>query len=152
MPRNNLDWNPVEREYVPLFPTANALAEALSDPDLAHRQHAVWLLRAIFHVSMPLSFWLGSAAYLQSRGDDILAVLRQEELADDFEHFKELVGIASDVRLPTDLLGSHATPPEFETRLSARAKDNIATWYAGDYPVYHAALRMRAAVARDTAS
>ena len=77
LPRHKIEWSVVEREGFARFPTANSLAEALSDSDLQNCEFAVRLIRGIFHVGIPLSFWLTSCEYLRSRADDIVWIILQ---------------------------------------------------------------------------
>ena len=152
MPRNYFEWTPVLREGFDRFPTANSLAEAISDSDSARRRQAMLLIGNVFHIGTPLSYWLGSVEYLESRTADVLLVLRQARLNDDFERLKSMLGIPSAVRLPIDPVGAHATPPGYETDLSVLARANLAAWYAGDYACYEAALKAGALAASRNAA
>lgn len=143
LPRHFAEWTPVLEEGFARFPTPNSLAEALSDADHLRRRQAQLLLTNIFHVATPLSFWLGSVAYLRSRADDVLLVMWQARFDEDFERLKRALALPPEVRLPRDLVGRHATPPQFETALSPRAVANLTAWYAGDYALYEAALALR---------
>ncbi len=152
MPRNYFEWTPVLREGFERFPTANRLAEAISDADPARRRQAMLLIGNIFHIGTPLSYWLGAPEYLEARTADVLMVLRQAELNDDFERLKSVLGIPGDVRLPSDPVGAHVTPPGYDTGLSALARANLAAWYAGDYACYEAALNAGARAASRNAA
>jgi hypothetical protein len=141
-PRNYNEWSSEEAECFALLSTPNALAEALSSEDLRERRTALVLIRAIFHTGVPLAYWLGSADDLASRAGDVLCVLAQERLAEDFEVLKELLGIR-DAALPEDDFGAHRTPPGFETRLSERAVRNLRAWYSGDEALVACSLALR---------
>lgn len=143
-PRGYIEWTPVQQEGFRLFPTPNALAEALSDPDLEMRRWATRLIRDMFHTAVPLSYWLDSIEYLQARSSDIPCILYQPELGADFEVLKDLLGLPADLSLPSDPLETHETPDGFDTHLSERAIGNLQAWYRGDFVFFEAAQRLRA--------
>ncbi len=143
-PRNHVEWTPVQQEGFARFPNPNSLAEGLSDRNFAVREWASRLIRDMFHTGVPLSFWFDSVDYLRSRRADIGFIWLQGELPSDFELMKPALGLPADLRLPTDPVGSHVTPPGFETDVSDLAIANLAGWYRGEFAFFEAAQRMRA--------
>jgi hypothetical protein len=143
LPRHNIEWSDIEREGFSRFRTPNALAEALSADDLAMREFAIRLIRGIFHLAVPLSYWLTSCDYLRSRANDILWIMFQKNLSEDFEEIKSILSLPESLRLPDDLVGSHRTPQEFEATLSATGEVNVRSWYAGDFPLFNCAIELR---------
>jgi hypothetical protein len=143
LPRHKIEWSAAEKAGFARFPTANSLAEALSDVDLQKREFAIRLVREIFHLGVPLSYWLSSCEYLRSRAGDIVWIILQRNLADDFKQIKAILDLPRDLQLPDDLIGSHRTPGEFDATLSAAAEENLTSWYVGDFPLFNCALELR---------
>jgi hypothetical protein len=140
-PRRDGEWRESERWAFERFPTANSLAEALSDP--AHAADARRAMAGINHVNTFLKTWLGSAAYVEERAKDILMICWTRELDADFRRLKALLGLPESLVLPTDEVGTHRTPDGFDRRLSERAVENVRAWYADDFPIYEACLALR---------
>jgi SAM-dependent methyltransferase len=143
-PRNDDEWSLAERAAFERFATARDLAEALSRADPVLRDQAERAMRGIVHIGTTFADWLVSADYLLERSDDVLLPLWQPELDADFERLKELLDLPADVGLPRDPVGSHRTPPGFDTELSHTAVANLERWYAADLPIYRACLDLRA--------
>lgn len=148
LPRNKIEWSAAEKEGFERFPTPNALAEALSSNDLAMREFAIRLVRSIFHLAVPLSYWLSSCEYLRSREKDIAWIMHQGSLSEDFEQVKSLLNIPESLRLPDDAVGSHRTPDGFDVTLSATGEANVRSWYAGDFLLFDCAIELRNAILR----
>lgn len=142
-PRLLRDWRKKERKAFERFQTPNALAEALSSGDAATRMAAEDAMAGVWHVRHPISDWV-TPRELEEREGDILFVMSQAELADDFEALKALLGLPADAALPTDEVVAHRTPDGFETGLSAVGRGNVEAWYAEDAALHRACLALRA--------
>jgi hypothetical protein len=117
-------WTPAERIWLAVFPSAEALARALPTSPLAPLA-----MSEIQHLSDTYTQCLESPAYLRTRADRLLTVLRREHLRRDFADLSARLGIAA--VLPSDDAGSNRAPPY--APLSRVAASNVAAWYADDY-------------------
>ncbi len=130
-PRYFFPWSEEEKEAFALFPTPDALASALSDPE--RRADAERAMRAIPHVRDFYTRWLGPPDYFASRQHDLVFVGSQEHLREDFERLKRALGVADDLQLPSDPEKAHRRPEGLDGALSPAARANLAAWYAEDY-------------------
>lgn len=142
-PRYNAEWSDGEATAFGEFPTPDALATALSDPDDARRERAVAAMRAIRHVRSGYWYWLGSPDLLAARADDILFVGTQEYLAEDVAALGTLLDLPL-APLPADPVEAHRTPDGVDTSLGDVARANLRKWQARD----HRAIAACAALAR----
>ena len=140
-PRYDAEWSPEEATAFAAFPTPDALASALSDPDDAVRARAVAAMRGIRHVRSGYWHWLGSPGLLASRADDVLFIGTQEHLADDAAALGRLLGLDL-APLPDDPVDAHRTPAGVETALGTTARDNLRAWHARDYRAIRACARI----------
>lgn len=140
-PRRDGEWRDSERWAFERFPSANSLAEALSDP--VREADARQAMAGINHVNTRLATWLGSAAYVEERAADILMICWTRELDADFRRLKALLDLPETLALPTDEVGTHRTPDGFDRKLGDRALDNLRAWYAEDFPIYETCLELR---------
>lgn len=132
-PRNNNPWREDEKIAFTNFETPGILAEALSSRNSDIRQKANSAMNNIGHVNTRYWDWLKDKEYLQSRVEDIVFVLCQENLAADFSKFKSLLGLEAVSDLPSDDIATHKTPEEFDKKLSLVAIENLQEWYKEDY-------------------
>lgn len=142
-PRYDAEWSDGEAAAFGEFPTPDALATALSDPDPGRRDRAVAAMRAIRHVRSGYWYWLGSPELLAGRADDILFVGMQEHLAHDVATLGRLLALPL-AALPDDPVAAHRTPDGVDTTLSEVARANLRKWQARD----HRAIAACAALAR----
>lgn len=147
-PRYDAAWSPEEAAAFAAFPTPDALASALSDPDDARRERAVAAMRGIRHVRSGYWHWLGNPELLASRADDILFVGTQEHLADDVAALGTLLGLDL-APLPDDPVDAHRTPEGADTSLGALARDNLRSWFARDYRAIGACAALARARGKD---
>jgi len=126
-------WDEGETVAFKKFRTPNALAEALSDIDINLQRAAKCAMSSIWHTRFPLYFWLHSVDYLEKNKDRILYIGNQEDLDADFIRLKTVMKLENIMKLPTDDVNSHKTPPEYSTFMSALAKENIRNWYREDH-------------------
>ena len=142
-PRYDAEWSDGEALAFGEFPTPDALATALSDPDDARRERAVAAMRAIRHVRSGYWYWLGSPELLAARADDLLFVGTQEHLAGDVATLGKLLDLPL-AALPDDPVAAHRTPDGVDTFLGEVARANLRKWQARD----HRAIAACAALAR----
>lgn len=142
-PRANFEWTLEEAVAFTRFPTPNALAEALSSDDPNEFEATRAAMKGIFHVNMPLTYWLVDKDTLKARSSRLLVCL-QEQLDDDFERLKTLFGLPPNIRLPGDPIQAHRTPAEFSTWLSELGRQNVRRWYADDVILYEMCQSMHA--------
>ena len=128
-----------------MFPTPDALGVALADERGPLHDEALAAMKAIHHVRLHYSDWLGNVEYLLSRKDDLLFIGMQEQLSDDFETLKALLQLPNEARLPpVDHPKSHRRPASLNTSLSPLATEAIRNWYAEDYRLFETCQRLRA--------
>jgi Sulfotransferase family len=132
-PRVMNPWNPTEAVAFARFQTPNALATALASRDSSTRAAAEAAMRGITHVGSSYWDWFHELAYFERRLDDVLLIGFQETLDSDFETLKSLLNLPSHVRLPTDAVASHRSPPGFDRTLDATSQAVLREWYARDY-------------------
>lgn len=90
-------------------------------------------MSSIRHVADPHTRWFDEAK-LHERHDDVLCVLFQDRLADDFAVLVERLGLTKErPMLPMDEVQAHRTPEHADRSLSALAQRNLRSWYARDY-------------------
>ena len=142
-PRHVVEWSQAEERAFSQFPTANALAERLASGDAALRSAAALAIGAIYHPARKLAFWLDSPEYLLERRGDILFIGATEHLDADFAVLRRVLGLDPGLALPANSVIRHATPPGFDTRLSAVAERAVTDWYREDASLYQACLSMR---------
>jgi hypothetical protein len=127
-PRANRPWTPGEAAAFGRFSTANELAEAIYSDEAAKVA-----MTQINHVRSFYWDWFGDAASFLARGDDLLMVLRQEQLAQDFDVLTDRLGLAGRATLPTDDVGTHRNPETVDKTLSETARANLGRWYEPDF-------------------
>lgn len=143
-PRYNIPWRPGERKAFEVFDTPNELAAALSSWNLGRRKQARQAMRRIQHVKSSYWKWFKNEAYFRSRSDDILFVAFQEQLADDFEILKELLGCPASASLPQDDTKAHRNPADLDKRLDDKSVRNLEKWYRRDYRFINLSRQLRA--------
>ena len=121
-------WSAAEAEAFREFGTPNELAEQIDTTADARRA-----MESIVHVRSPYSTWFGPPEDFLARRDDLLFILRLEHLNEDFERLLPRLGLEGRATLPTDDLGSHRGPVEFDRSLSELAVANLRSWYADDF-------------------
>lgn len=142
-PRYRAEWSAEEAAAFAEFPTPDALAAALSDPDEVRRARAEAAMRGIRHVRSGYGYWLGTPGLLEQRTDDVLFVGTQEHLAADVAALGALLGLDL-APLPADPVEAHRSPDSLDTTLSETARRNLRRWQRRD----HAAIQACAALAR----
>jgi len=128
------------------FKTANSLAEALTSNYEHIKNIATMSMLTIRHVNRHYSFWFESIEYLLKRKDDILHILFNETLDEDFKNLnnklKILLNYKNDLTLPgEDNKFRHKTPNIYDTSLSLKAEKNIRDWYYDDILFYEYCLK-----------
>jgi hypothetical protein len=144
LPRYHYQWTDGESQAFRNFRTPNDLAEALSasSPEVLTRAHAA--MREISHVKHTYKEWFTGVQEISDRGESIVLIGLQEELASDFERLKQLLNLPRTLSLPADDVGAHRTPQGFDRSLSALARRNLSQWYSDDLRLYEYCLQLRA--------
>lgn len=130
-PRYHFEWNDKERALFTTFETPNELALALADEESPEHELARASMGTLQHTEH-FSKWLVSMEYLESRIDDLFFIGFQESLDEDFERLKKKLGLGDEVRLPTDDVVAHKSPPGLDTSLDAKARECLEAWYRED--------------------
>jgi hypothetical protein len=133
-PRYDRPWNKRERVAFERFQRPQQLAEALVGDDADDRAAARFALRSITHVNRQYTYWLRNPRYLQRRLDDIVFILRQEHLDDEFPHLVRVLGLPETTALTSDPVAAHRSPEDAELRhLDDRALAALRGWLAPSY-------------------
>ncbi|MFO7854759.1 MAG: sulfotransferase family 2 domain-containing protein [Paracoccaceae bacterium] len=132
-PRYHNPWNKAERACFERFTTPDALARALRAEDAGTREAAEAAMRGVNHVRTSLWDWFVDEETLRARAPDILLLMRQERLAEDFSRLLERLGAPDTLRLPEDETRAHANRYDDDARLSPEAVEILKDWYARDY-------------------
>ncbi len=130
LPRHSRPWRPYEIPIFQRFSTANALAVALSSPDDDERLAAEEAMRAMPHFRS-YWVWFDDEEYLLSRTGDLLMILSQESLEEDFGILTSRLGLSTS--LPTDDVAAHRNPAAVDRRLTDIAVENLRRWFKRDY-------------------
>ena len=142
-PRYDLEWTRREQRSFEWFPTPGELADALAQPRGRAHAKAVYAMRRIRHVNRPMTYWLGSAAYLYLNRGKVLYVARQESLAEDWERIKELLGIPQEQMLPVDDIVAHRASYTGDMSIGEEGLLALRRWYAEDYRLLEIAEALR---------
>lgn len=126
-------WSDQEKKAFEYFDTPNDLALALSSKEEDERQMAETAMQSIRHVREKYSYWFGDEEYFKSRLNDVLFVLQQENLGDDFERLKPILGLPEELHLPEKGKKGHANPDSVDKSLDEGAILNLKNWYKEDY-------------------
>jgi hypothetical protein len=132
-PHYNIPWSPDEEAAFKQFDTANELAKALYSEDKEMRNVAMKAIRSIRHIKNSYWDWFGSEAYFLSRISDVFFIGFQENLGDDFEILKEMLGLPESVKLPESDVEAHRNPRDLDINLEDEAVANLKEWYAREY-------------------
>jgi len=142
-PRHHGEWGPREVIAFSHFKTPNQLAEALSSPERAMREHAVSAMIGIRHLRRAYEHYLGSVELLEKEKDRIYFIAQTETFGTDFDLMRKLIGVSPDLELPTDDYGAHRTPDGFEKTVSEIGRRNVQRYYKTDYQIYNWCVRRR---------
>jgi hypothetical protein len=128
-----IPWTVAEADAFALFPSANSLAEALSDSDPECRQSARSAMQAIGHVRTHYSDWLGTVDSLGTLSDRIPLVGWQPQLDSYLAGLIEcLGGNAEQYAFPKTDKQSHKGSHGGRGELSELAVQNLKNWYHED--------------------
>ena len=139
----NIPWTQDEASAFARFDTADDLARALFSTDDEERGAAAHAMDAIPHLRHHYWYWFGDEAYLRSRSPDLLMVLRQEHLDDDFAVLASTLGLDG-VGLPADPVLAHRAPQSSDRGLGEEARGNLRKWYADDFHFMAISAELRA--------
>jgi sulfotransferase famil protein len=148
-PRYHYPWREEERVAFAIFKTPDQLATALSSADDAERKQAEEAMRGIGHINTSYWFWFGDEQAFRDRASDLFFIAFQEQLEDDFELLKRMLGLPPEAHLPTDATTAHRSPAGFDAHLSDVALTNLERWYERDF-AFVRLCRELAAIANGT--
>jgi hypothetical protein len=143
LPKAFYPWSENETIAFKNFSTPNELAEALSSDDQTLKKSADFAMRHIGHVSS--SYWdhFLDEKTLKDRTKDVLLVMRQERLANDFEILKKKLKLAKHVSLLNNKVVNHVTPESSDKKLSPKAVENLSLWYQKEYQFINLLEKLR---------
>jgi len=121
-----LAWTSEESAAFLDFPSADALAQALSSENPRERANAERAMRNIGVISESYWDWFEQPAMLERRMGDVLHVVAYEQIANDFGQLRRLLQLESTIAMPTL---SHLEGYE----LSDVALHNLRQWYEPEY-------------------
>lgn len=143
LPRYHFPWSRAEARAFKRFTTPNHLAEALTDSGFFERRAAVSAMKSIRHVRHTYLEFLGKPEFLEKHANRIDFIGHQTEFNADLARLCLLLGIDSDIEIPSDDIRSHRTPGDLDRHLSKRAIANLESWYGEDYEIYEWCLNKR---------
>ena len=136
-PRYDIPWNAKEERAFRNFESPNALAEALSSSSPNIRGKAKRAMRNIRHVKTSLSKWIIDPTYLTKRKSNLLYILEQKTLREDFEKLLQALQYKRQLNLSNDQKLTHqANTPKISTTLSDLALQNLNDHYSKDIEIY----------------
>lgn len=133
IPRYKSPWSEGEKQAFSIFESPNNLAKNLSSPKAELREKAEVAMKSIRHIKTSYWFWFYNEAYFLNRKDDLLMVLQQETLKEDFAKFKTKIGLPKEVCLPVDKAIAHSGHSDEDRSLEEISIQNLKKWYARDY-------------------
>ena len=136
-PRYNIPWNIKEKRAFKHFNTPNELAEALSSDNPKIRERAKRAMKNIRHVKTSLSKWIINPSYFEKRTNNLLFILEQDTLSEDFKILLQNLHFKRELNLSRDRAVTHqADTTKSDTTLSELAIANLNQHYAQDIEIY----------------
>lgn len=132
-PAHEVPWNKEEERVFRDFRTPNELAMALTDKDPPRRKLALHAMKTISHVRSSYWDWFIDEQTLKSRADDVLMVLRQNDLHQDFQRLIERLELPSGIELSSDPIIANQSLKETSRELEPAAEAAIRNYYSQDY-------------------
>jgi len=132
-PAHFVPWTADEKLAFARFQTPNELGLALASADADTRGEAERAMAAISHVRSSYWDWFLDEATLRQRAGDVLIVLRQRHLDEDFRQALRLLQLPADLRLSDDPAAANRSPQDESRRLEPEAEQAIRAYYARDY-------------------
>ncbi|MGR3617060.1 MAG: hypothetical protein ACU0BB_13590 [Paracoccaceae bacterium] len=121
------------------WPEARYLAESLASKE----PRASQTMMTLRQIRYGCEAWLGSAAYLGKRKDDILFIGQQEQFEQDCAELFALLG-HSNLRLPTGKAANRTPTPPQTLTMAGRAA--ISDWYCLSYQILDECERIRSEI------
>jgi hypothetical protein len=143
LPRHFSAWTPLEQATFAAFPSANAMAEALSSPEAATRERALDGMMAIRHLRYAYTHFLDGVEFLERVSDRIHFIGATESFDADFALLRRMFGVSEALETPSDERGAHRTPDGFDKTMSDLARRNVMDYYENDYLIYNWCLKRR---------
>lgn len=134
VPDHPQEWNARETQIFTQFPSANALAEALSDRDANHRRAARSAFKGIAHLRRGYVYYLKSPAYLERKHAHIYFVTDTQRLDNEIFGFLKPLRVRLD-KVEAALKRRHGAPAE-TGMLSEKALQNLRQFWADEYVLY----------------
>lgn len=122
-----------ENDCFKMFKSPKQLAKSLSDKDPEIRSIAIRAMKTIIHVNSSYMDWFENKEYFLSRKADVLFILRQENLNEDFKKLKNILALPDNSNLPDDDRKANRDPFKVDKHLDPEAIENLKKWYAKDY-------------------
>ena len=136
-PRYNIPWNIKEKRAFKHFNTPNELAEALSSENPKTRGRAKRAMKNIRHVKTSLSKWIINPSYFEKRTNNLLFILEQDTLSEDFKILLQNLHFKRELNLSRDIAVTHQTDTtKSDATLSELAIANLNQHYAQDIEIY----------------
>ena len=142
MPRYFFEWTERERMIFELYPTPQALADALAAPEQVDRELALWALGNIRHLR-PLHRYVGGRRKLHRRRKRIVYIARQESLDEDWPKLRAVLGLPERVQLKSDPLRAHRRERRDEEPFSPEGERALRAALELDYKIVDYCEQMR---------
>jgi hypothetical protein len=133
-PRYDQPWNEREKVAFARFTRPQEIADALVSDHADDRAAARFALDNIAHINRQYTYWLRSPAYVEQRLDDIVMILRQETLDQEFPLLIDALGLPQTPQLADDPVATHRSPEDEALRsLDDRGLAALRAWLAPSY-------------------
>lgn len=133
LPRYKSPWSEGEKRAFSFFETPNDLAKSLYSQHAELGERAEAAMKSIRHIKTSYWFWFDNEDYFLKRKDDLVMVLQQESLKEDFARLKTKLGLPKEVSLPKDRIIAHSGDSNEDRNLEEISIQNLKRWYARDY-------------------
>lgn len=143
-PKYDVKWSKSEAKCYKWYSTPEKLALDLSSLLLWKRRRAKFAMRSIMHIKSGFWNWFINDEYFLSRREDLIGVLRQENLSEDFDKLKQILSIKDkNVMLPRNKVDAFKNPADISYMMSTKAIRNLKRWYSKDYEFLEVANRLK---------
>ncbi len=132
-PAHSVPWSKTEAEVFERFQTPNELALALASDDPGLRAQANQAMQSISHVRSSYWDWFVDEETLRRRADDVLCVMRQKNLNEDFKQLVAKLQLPDSLDLSADPMTSNRSPRSMSQGLDPTAEKAVREYYARDY-------------------
>lgn len=127
-------FSPTASRYLAYFESADDLALALYSNIENEREIAGKVMLGIPHLREKYWYWFSNKKYLQERLNNLLFIFNCQNLATDFQYFKEKIIFEADIKLPSiNDSKANVNFNKHNKKLSKIGIANLRNWYSGDY-------------------